>query len=200
MKARVEVFNKLIRRIKYLQKSFDETIKNLLQYINKFSNEETLNFAKALGIMISTQLVPMNALGILFKEHLVKEGEHSGLCAFSDFGDHNVPKGLSLQFVTNVFKTYLNDQSIEHLGAVLRRNQMDMKLMDYFPANKRTDEFFARHFATEDLSSLVEYYNKRQLSSKKELLAKTLTDMFSSSTSLLEVTLHVLKGCRRLVS
>ena len=74
IKKHVEVFNKLIRRYKYLQRSFEETIKNLLQYISKWSTEENNKLATAIGLFASGQMTNINVLTILFKEHLVKEG------------------------------------------------------------------------------------------------------------------------------
>jgi len=113
IKKHVEVFNKLIRRYKYLQRSFEETIKNLLQYINKWNTEENNKLATAIGLFASGQMTNINVLTILFKEHLVKEG-------------------LSLQFVTAVFKAYLGEQNIDHLGSSLKKAGIDNKLLEFF--------------------------------------------------------------------
>lgn len=48
---------------------------NLLQYINKFTPEDTNKLAMATGLFCSSGLATLNVLSVLFKEHLVKEGK-----------------------------------------------------------------------------------------------------------------------------
>ncbi|KAF9582277.1 hypothetical protein BGW38_000420 [Lunasporangiospora selenospora] len=140
----VEVFHKLMRRYKYLQRGFEETLKNLLQYINKFNAQDTDKLALATGLFCSSGLASLNVLSVLFKEHLVREG-------------------LSLQFVTTVFKTYLIDQSVEQFGLNLHKAGMGERLLDFFPPSKRDEDSFARHFQAEDMKQLVSFQNKKQL-------------------------------------
>ena len=75
IKKHVEVFDKLIRRYRYLQHIFEDTLRNLLQYINKWSTEEINKLATAIGLLTSGGLANVNVLTVLFKEHLVKEGK-----------------------------------------------------------------------------------------------------------------------------
>ncbi|KAJ3057212.1 hypothetical protein HK097_010572 [Rhizophlyctis rosea] len=163
VKARVDIMNKLIRRYKYLQRKLEETLEHVLQYVNKFGDDAE-KLARAVGIFTATQLVPITVLTNLIKEHLVKEG-------------------ASLQFVTGVFKSYLDEQSIDHLGSTLKKAGVDDKLLDFFPPNKRQEEHLARHFEAEGLKPLVEYYKKRQQFAIKEQLKGKLSDMFSSGSS-----------------
>jgi len=161
IKKHVEVFNKLIRRYKYLQRSFEETIKNLLQYINKWNTEENNKLATAIGLFASGQMTNINVLTILFKEHLVKEG-------------------LSLQFVTAVFKAYLGEQNIEHLGSSLKKAGIDNKLLEFFPPNKRDEEYFARYFEAEDMKKLVEYHSQKQRNLVKEQTIEHAKEMLKA--------------------
>jgi hypothetical protein len=75
IRKHVDVFNKLIRRYKYLQRSFEETLQNILQYINKWSTEENTKLATAVGFFITSQLASINVLRSLFKDYLVKDGK-----------------------------------------------------------------------------------------------------------------------------
>ncbi|CAG8485502.1 16519_t:CDS:2 [Acaulospora colombiana] len=172
IKKHVEVFNKLIRRYKYLQRSFEETIKNLIQYINKWSSEENNKLAMAIGLFASGQMTNINVLTVLFKEHLVKEG-------------------LSLQFVTAVFKAYLSEQSIDHLGNSLKKAGMDNKLMEFFPPNKRDEEYFARYFEAEDMKQLVEYHNQKQRNSMKEQTIDRAKKMLQADNTSAEVIVYL---------
>lgn len=74
IKKHVTVFNKLIRRYKYLQKSLDDTLKHVLQFINKWKSEECNKLAIATGYIITTQLTGISVLKVLLKDYLVKDG------------------------------------------------------------------------------------------------------------------------------
>ncbi|KAF9586569.1 hypothetical protein BGW38_001814 [Lunasporangiospora selenospora] len=149
IKKHVDVFHKLMRRYKYLLRGFEDTLRNLLQYVNRFSPEDANKLALATGVFCSSGLANLNVLTVLFKEHLVKEG-------------------LSLLFVTTVFKTYLVDQSVDQLGLNLSKAGMSERLLDFFPPNKRDEDSFARHFEAEDMKQLVTFQNKKQMIMRKD--------------------------------
>lgn len=175
IRAHVEVFNKLIRRYKYLQRGFEETIKNVLQYINKWDAEKRSKLATALGLFMSAGLGHLGVLSVLFKEHLVKEG-------------------LSLQFVTAVFRAYLLDAKIDQLGSALKKAGMDTQLLDFFPVNKRDPECFARHFEAEDMKSLVEYQNKKAKTHLKDNIVDDLKMMIADEENpmtMLQLVTHL---------
>lgn len=151
-----------------MQRSFEDTIKNLLQYINKWRSEENYKLATAIGLFASGQMTNLNFLTVLFKEHLVKEG-------------------LSLQFVTAVFKAYLGEQSIEHLGGSLKKAGIDNKLLEFFPPNKRDEEYFARYFGAEDMKQLVEYHSQKQRNSLKEQTIDHVKEMLRNEGTSQEV-------------
>ncbi|KAG0255339.1 hypothetical protein DFQ27_006301 [Actinomortierella ambigua] len=155
IKKHVEVFNKLMRRYKYLQRGFEDTLSNLLQYLNKFTPEDTNKLAIATGLFCASGLASLVVLNVLFKEHLVKEG-------------------LSLQFVTTVFKTYLGEQTVEQFGQNLSRSGMSDRLLDFFPPNKRDENAFARHFEAEDMKQLVAFHNRKQVAMRKENIIETI--------------------------
>ncbi|KAG0236133.1 hypothetical protein BGW42_004017 [Actinomortierella wolfii] len=158
IKKHVEVFNKLMRRYKYLQRGFEDTLSNLLQYLNKFSADDTNKLAIATGLFCASGLASLSVLSVLFKEHLVKEG-------------------LSLQFVTTVFKTYLGEQSVEQFGLNLSKAGMSDRLLDFFPPNKRDENAFARHFEAEDMKQLVAFHNKKQITMRKESIIENIKSL-----------------------
>lgn len=85
--------------------------------------------------LFASQLVPASVLDVLFSDHLVKEG-------------------LSLQAITTIIRIYLTENSLESFTAQLRKGEMEDRLLDFFPPNKRTSEFFARHFEAEGLDEV----------------------------------------------
>jgi hypothetical protein len=60
--------------------------------------------------------------------------------------DSLVAKGLVLGFVTDAFKQYLVENSLDDLVVLLKRAKMEDRLLDFFPIQKRTIEGFGEHF------------------------------------------------------
>ncbi|KAJ1550741.1 hypothetical protein HK096_005285, partial [Nowakowskiella sp. JEL0078] len=170
IKAKIEAIGKLTRRYKYLQRKLEDTLSHLLQYVNKFG-ENTEKLSTAVGYLITSTSVNCAILSNLIKDHLVKDG-------------------VSLQFVTNIFKVYLEEQSIDHLASILRKSGIDEKLLDFFPPNKRQEEYLARHFEAEGLNSLVQYYKKRQQGFLKETVKLELKDMFENGKDSKEIVTY----------
>ncbi|KAJ3217778.1 hypothetical protein HDU67_007333 [Dinochytrium kinnereticum] len=171
IRLRVDVINKLIRRYKYLQRKLEETLEHILQYVNKFG-DNSRKLSTAIGIMISAQMISMSVLNQLTKEHLVKEGS-------------------SLQFVTGVFQSYLQEQNIDHLSTLLKRSGLDDRMLEFFPPNKRQEEYLARHFEAEGLKSVVDFYKKRQGNAIKDIAKAQVKDMLEASKTQLEVATYV---------
>ncbi|KAJ3009619.1 hypothetical protein HKX48_007851 [Thoreauomyces humboldtii] len=162
IRARVDIMNKLIRRYKYLQRRLEDSMAHLLQYVNKFG-DNTTKLARATGRLVTLQLLPMSVLTNLLKEHLVKDG-------------------ASLQFMTGVFRSFLEDNKIDQLATAIKKGGLDDKLMEFFPPGKREAEYVARHFEAEGLKPLVAYFNKRQQSAVKEQVAQHLYETFQTGT------------------
>ncbi|ORX55793.1 ARM repeat-containing protein [Hesseltinella vesiculosa] len=152
IKKSVDVFNKLIRRYKYLQRPLEETLKNILLFINKWTPEENSKLAKATAYFITTQLVPPTVLKVVSKDYLVKDGH-------------------SLDFVTTVFGTILKEQSVDQLGKYLTAAGLETSLLEFFPPNNRTDKALDEHFEAQGMKQLVEFHHRNQKDSvKKDLL------------------------------
>ncbi|CDS03997.1 hypothetical protein LRAMOSA06952 [Lichtheimia ramosa] len=173
IKKHVTVFNKLIRRYKYLQKSLDDTLKHVLQFINKWKSEECNKLAIATGYTITTQLTGISVLKVLLKDYLVKDG-------------------ASLEFATSVFRTILSEQGIDQLGKMLVNADMDSKLIELFPPNKREEDCLVRHFEAQDMKELVEFHQKNVMDSiKKDLLAKLHGMMIDEDANAKEVIAEI---------
>ena len=168
IKKRVDVLNKLIRRYKYLQQTLEDALKRHLVYIHKLSEEDLNKFGTAVGLLIGLQLMTFGTLSVLQAEHLVKEG-------------------LSLKFLTIVIRTFLRESSIEQLGSSLQKSNMDEGLLNFFPINKRSAEYFGRHFAAEGLDDVVEYHRRKMLNKSKQQLSNLLHEQFSSASNAAEI-------------
>ena len=82
----VQIFVKLLRRYKYLQKVFEEEMRKLVNFLKGFSGDERRRLAifTAVAILDGVTAKP-TMLKVLVNEHLTRDG-------------------LSLQFVTDVFQ------------------------------------------------------------------------------------------------
>lgn len=60
--------------------------------------------------------------------------------------DNLVDKGLVLSFITDFFKEYLVDNSVDDLISILKRGKMEDSLLDFFPSVRRTPEAVSEHF------------------------------------------------------
>ncbi|GAA5807874.1 hypothetical protein MFLAVUS_001254 [Mucor flavus] len=168
IKKYVDVFNKLIRRYKYLQRIFGETLQNILQFINKWQPEENSKLAKSTGFFICMQLVPSSVLKVLLKDYLVKDGH-------------------ALDFTTTVFRTVLDNQNIEQLGRYLASEGLNSRIIEFFPPNKRDEDCLVRHFEAEDMKELVEYYRRNKKNSMKGSLLNDLSELLLGDSSDAEV-------------
>ncbi|KAG2096042.1 hypothetical protein BD769DRAFT_1678188 [Suillus cothurnatus] len=75
LKKYVDVFNKLNRRFKYLQKPFEEqSLLTLLQYIGRWSSEQRDKLVMTLGLL-PQGLVTAACLQSLTKDHIIKNGK-----------------------------------------------------------------------------------------------------------------------------
>lgn len=97
--------------------------------------------------------------------------------------------------MTAVFKSYLSEQSIDHLGSSLKKAGIDDKLMEFFPPNKRDEEYFARYFEAEDMKQLVEYHSQKKKNSLKEQTVEHVKDMLQSEATSAEVIVIIIRFC-----
>nr|KAF6468986.1 basic leucine zipper and W2 domains 2 [Molossus molossus] len=71
-----QVFNKLIRRYKYLEKAFEDAMKKLLLFLKAFTETEQTKLAMLSGILLGNGTLPATILTSLFTDSLVKEGNY----------------------------------------------------------------------------------------------------------------------------
>ena len=113
--------------------------------------------------MFSLQIASLPILANLFKDHLVKDG-------------------TSLTFVTNVFKSYLKEQTIDHLTINLKKSGVGNRLLDFFPQSKQTSDYLISHFTTEKLPVIVDFHKKLMQSSIKQDTTVKLVEMLKSDS------------------
>uniref|UniRef100_A0A8C5HAS4 Basic leucine zipper and W2 domain-containing protein 1-A n=1 Tax=Gouania willdenowi TaxID=441366 RepID=A0A8C5HAS4_GOUWI len=161
MQAYAQVFNKLIRRYKYLEKGFEEEIKKLLLFLKGFTESERNKLAMLTGILLANGNISASILNSLFNENLVKEGE------------------ISAAFAVKLFKSWINERDINSVAAMLRKVGMDNRLMELFPANKRSCEHFSKYFTDAGLKELSDFARNQQSIGARKELQKELQEQMS---------------------
>ncbi|KAM5531277.1 hypothetical protein V8D89_015078 [Ganoderma adspersum] len=161
VKQYVEVFNKLIRRYKYLQRPLEQnSLPNLLQYMNRWPAAQREKLSVAIGLLFAQGLASASCLQSLTKDHLVKND-------------------LSADSITLIFRAYLSSQSMEHLAGTLKRGGIKDLLL-FFPLNKRDDKTLDEHFRKAGLPQIAEWWTKRQFASLKDGIIKQLQEQLAN--------------------
>lgn len=155
MRGLVEaLFERLIRQYKYLEKSLDDEMIKVLQFLKGFSDDQRNRLAVSAYIMISSGLCSPACLSKITNEHLVKEG-------------------IAKDFAKMFFKTWLSEKDFNSLLATLKKAELDGKLLELFPLNKRSLTNFEEFFGDIDLIEIVNYQRSHiTRTATKELKAK----------------------------
>lgn len=101
-----QVFIKLMRRYKYLEKMFEEEMKKVLVFMKGFSPEERIKLARMTALWISNGSVPPTVLSVLINEHLVKDN-------------------LALDFLLEVFVTWKQEKGLSSLTTALKKGGIE---------------------------------------------------------------------------
>ena len=122
--------NKLIRRYKYLQKALDEEMRKILRFLKAFSEDERRSLAIFTGLCLANTLVNAGVLSSLITSELL------------------VKDGLSLEFATTMFQTWLTEKGIGHISSALRKAQLEKRLLELLPPTRQLPHHFDEHFST----------------------------------------------------
>ncbi|XP_059784466.1 eIF5-mimic protein 2 isoform X1 [Balaenoptera ricei] len=172
MQAFAQVFNKLIRRYKYLEKGFEDEVKKLLLFLKGFSESERNKLAMLTGVLLANGTLNASILNSLYNENLVKEG-------------------VSAAFAVKLFKSWINEKDINAVAASLRKVSMDNRLMELFPANKQSVEHFTKYFTEAGLKELSEYVRNQQTIGARKELQKELQEQMSRGDPFKDIILYV---------
>lgn len=122
---------KILRRKPFLIKNLENVMQRFLQSLELFEENERKKLAIFTALAFSQRLSglpPETVFHPLLKDNLIA-------------------KGLVLSFITDFFKEYLIDNSLDDLISILKRGKMGEDLLEFFPSSKRTPEALSEHFA-----------------------------------------------------
>ncbi|KAF5944131.1 hypothetical protein HYC85_018208 [Camellia sinensis] len=162
---------KILRRRPFLIKNLENVMRKFLQSLELFEENERKKLAIFTALAFSQKLSGL-PLDTVFQP-LLK--------------DNLVAKGIVLSFITDFFKEYLIDNSLDDLVSFLKRGKMEDNLLDFFPSSKRSVEAFSEHFTKAGLVPLVEYHEKKIFEVKLKEMKSALTTQIAEETDISEV-------------
>ncbi|KAF8322110.1 ARM repeat-containing protein [Clavulina sp. PMI_390] len=164
IKQYVDVFDKLIRRYKYLQKPLETvTLPSLLQYINRWVPAQKEKLALTIGVMMTQSIITATCLSALTKDHLTKDD-------------------VSANIITTVFRAYLASQTMDQLALNLKKSGIK-DLLAFFPANKRNARTLDAHFRSAGMPQVADWFAKRQAAIAKEVVLRDLKEHLEAEDS-----------------
>lgn len=168
MHAHEQVFIKLMRRYKYLEKMFEEEMKKVLIFIKGFTPSERVKLARMTALWIGNGSVPPSVLLVLNNEHLIKDG-------------------IAIEFLVELFVTFKQEKGLSYLIQALKKGGLESKLMEFFPPNKRTEEYFKSVFLEKGLTEIVKLHKAQASQEAKRELQQALLDDISDNKSHKEI-------------
>jgi hypothetical protein len=161
MKKMSQVFVKLaLWRYKYLHKKFEEELRKIVNFLKGFSLEERDRLSMFVAVAVLDGLANPGILKTLKNEHLVKEG-------------------LSLSFVTHIFKHWLREKDIGGVASLLKKANLEQDIMLFLPPGKQTPEVFDEHFTSEGLEPIVKLRRSLQIAEHKRVLKEDLVQLLA---------------------
>ncbi|XP_056439556.1 eIF5-mimic protein 1 [Gadus chalcogrammus] len=173
-----QVFHKLIRRYKYLEKAFEEEIRKLLLFLKAFTESEQNKLAMLTGVLLANNDLPPPILVGLFSEGIVKEG-------------------ISACFAVKMFKAWIAEKDANSVTMALRKSSLDKRLLELFPANKQSVEHFSRYFDQAGLSELSEFLRTQRCLGTRKQLQKELQEKLSQDCPIPEIVVYVKEEMKR---
>ncbi|RZF48705.1 hypothetical protein LSTR_LSTR011335 [Laodelphax striatellus] len=167
-----QVFVKLMRRYKYLEKMFEEEMKKVLVFIKGFNEIERIKLARITALWICNGTVPPTVLQVLINEHLVKDN-------------------LALDFLMEVFVTWKNEKGLPTLMTALKRGGLEGRLLEFVPPNKRTEDYFRNAFEEKGLSEIVKLHKAQASQEAKRDLQLQLEEELQDGRAMKDIVTDV---------
>uniref|UniRef100_A0AAY4DZG5 W2 domain-containing protein n=1 Tax=Denticeps clupeoides TaxID=299321 RepID=A0AAY4DZG5_9TELE len=144
----------------------------LLLFLKGFTESERNKLAMLTGILLANGNISASILSSLFNENLVKEG-------------------VSAAFAVKLFKSWINEKDINSVAGSLRKVGMDNRLMELFPANKRSCEHFSKYFTDAGLKELSDFARNQQSIGARKELQKELQEQMSRGDPFKDIIAYV---------
>jgi len=168
VKAWDQVFTKLMRRYKYLEKMLSEEMKKIFVYLKGFSQEHRSRLAQITALWVVSGLIPPNTLPVTINEHQVKES-------------------VALDFILDVFSTVKSEKGATAVISLLKKSGLETQLELLFPVNKRTPENMKNSFLSAGLTEVVTYMAGQENAGAKKDIQRSLRNSINDQRPIKEI-------------
>ncbi|OXA43723.1 protein krasavietz [Folsomia candida] len=172
LRLQEQVFLKLTRRFKYLEKLFQEQIKKVFTYMKRYSDEDRIKLARMTALWICNGSLPPTCLALVGQEHLVKDN-------------------VALDFILEVFTTWKQEKGVSNVVSGLKKSGLESKMMEFFPSNKRTPEYFNSVFQERNLAEIVRLQKNQASQEMKLNLHKVVSDALDEGKAAKDIIAEV---------
>merc|ERR1712200_124789 len=160
VKAWDQVFIKLMRRYKYLEK--------MLAYPRGFSEEHRLRLAQLTALWAVSGFIPPNLLPITINEHQVKDQ-------------------IALNFILDVLSTVKTEKGSPAVISLLKKSGLELCMDQLFPANNRNFENVKNSLESAGLQEIVTYLMSQENAGAKKEIQKSLRRSISEEKPIKEI-------------
>uniref|UniRef100_A0A452VAD1 eIF5-mimic protein 1 n=1 Tax=Ursus maritimus TaxID=29073 RepID=A0A452VAD1_URSMA len=156
-----QVFNKLIRRYKYLEKAFEDEMKKM---------------KSCSSLLISGNLVGRVTLSIIASGFAYERNETHFFLSFFFL------TGIAASFAVKLFKAWMAEKDANSVTSSLRKANLDKRLLELFPVNRQSVDHFAKYFTDAGLKELSDFLRVQQSLGTRKELQKELQERLSQET------------------
>lgn len=178
IKAWDQVFTKLMRRYKYLEKMLSEEMRKIFVYLKGFSQEHRSRLAQITALWVVSGLIPPNTLPVVINEHQVKES-------------------VALDFILDVFSTVKAEKGATAMISLLKKSGLETQLDLLFPVNKRTPENMKNSFLSAGLTEVVTYMAGQENAGAKKDIQRSLRNSISDQRPIKEIIAELKEGVKK---
>lgn len=164
VKDLTEVLKRLIQRYRYLAKPLDEQgMPGLLTYLPRWDacNQEKMAYATAF---------------------LLIDGQITGKCFQSLYRENVIKDDVALEFLTNFFKAYLANSTMDQLATTMRKAGVN-DLLAFFPNQVRDRAHLEAHLKKHNLPQVLDYFLKKLSDALKAETTGRLNEMLAPDSS-----------------
>lgn len=174
IKAWENVFIKLTRRYKYLEKMHEEEMGKILVYLKGFSTTERQVLARITALWLASGQVSPTILPILINEHQVKDG-------------------TALEFLLDLLSTLKTEKGSAVVLAVIKKSGIESRLMEFFPSNnqQQTEENFSKTFMSRDLPEVVSFRKAKAGQNQRNELQLAVEEAIEEERPVKDIILEV---------
>lgn len=158
LRAFTQVFVRLIRRYKYLEKSLEEDLKKIVVFLRAFTPDNRLKLAKVFAYLLASGHITVSPLKTLLEQELL------------------VKEGQAFQFLLECLAAWQTEKDAPNVWAALRKSALDSKLLEFLPKSKRSQEAFSASMLEAGLGQLLDYQKAQRVETVKRELSAEITN------------------------